>query len=272
MIFYSGIFERASDFIMCMATVANKVHWISRVVMPMVLVGSINAQSNLKKDVSNDQVGGAPAEARPSVRRLPAMVSIHELADFELLSAERKHLIEAALAVATDFPWLPYLYGGSDPAVGGMDCSGAMYYVMRRAGLVPPRTSAAQYLWLKDHHRLHRIAEDADTVQHPSLHWLEPGDLLFWSTGDADVSGENIMITHVAMYLGREKRDAWKIMINSTDGRSYRGARSNGYGIYDFRIPAKESKSKLIGYGTPPGIAEVIMNPAVVPRIKETKP
>jgi len=43
------------------------------------------------------------------------------------------------------------------------------------------------------------------------------------------------------------------------------------YGIYEFKMPAKESKSKLIGYGTPPGIPEIIMNPSEVPQVKEPK-
>jgi hypothetical protein len=43
-------------------------------------------------------------------------------------------------------------------------------------------------------------------------------------------------------------------MINSTDGCTYRGQKSNGYGVYDFQIPKSESPSKLVGYGTPPGI------------------
>ena len=63
------------------------------------------------------------------------------------------------------------------------------------------------------------------------------------------------MITHVAMYLGRETKDGMRIMINATDGRSYRGTKANGYGVYDFKIPAKDAKAKLVGDGTPPGLA-----------------
>ena len=66
-----------------------------------------------------------------------------------------------------------------------------------------------------------------------------------------------VNITHVAMYLGREKTDGLQIMANATDGRSYRGTKANGYGVYDFSMPGKESKSKLVGYGSPPGISEI---------------
>ena len=36
--------------------------------------------------------------------------------------------------------------GGAKRCVGGIDCSGAMYYVLRGAGYKPPRTSAQQYV------------------------------------------------------------------------------------------------------------------------------
>lgn len=44
-------------------------------------------------------------------------------------------------------------------------------------------------------------------------------------------------------------------MINSTDGRSYRGVEANGYGVYDFRMLKAGGRSVFTGYGRPPGIA-----------------
>ncbi len=187
----------------------------------------------------------------------PAIIETKELADFESLPAERKNLIETAIAVARNSPWLPYSYGGADPALGGFDCSGAMYYVMTQSGLTPPRTAAGQYLWLGEHKRLHLIPQDVTTTDDPSLASLQPGDLLFWATADPTQEVQTSNINHVAMYLGREKKDGLPIMINSTDGRSYRGTVANGYGVYDFRVPPKGSKSKLVGYGSPPGIPEI---------------
>lgn len=237
----------------------------------MMIATPASAQLNSDRDVSAVQVTDFTSKLPTSVHGRPAIISIKELADFEILPAERKRLIEIAITVATQSPWLPYLYGSADPALGGLDCSGAMYYVMNRAGLAPPRTAAAQYHWLDDQQRLHLVAEGAESGEHPSLRWLKPGDLLFWSTGDTADHGEIVTITHVAMYLGRETRDGRKIMINSTDGRSYRGIQSNGYGIYDFKMPTTGSKSKLIGYGTPPGIPEIITDPSVVPQVAEPK-
>lgn len=93
------------------------------------------------------------------------------LAEFEALPEDWKKLIEGAISIARDSSWLPYLHAGASPEHGGFDCSGAMYYVMRKAGLVPPRSSAAQFLWLKENKRL-QASQD--------LKELRPGDLLFW--------------------------------------------------------------------------------------------
>jgi cell wall-associated NlpC family hydrolase len=185
------------------------------------------------------------------VRTRPARIDTSELADLESLSHARRRLIEGALALARDSPWLPYRIGSADPALGGFDCSGAMYFVMRKAGLDPPRSSGGQMEWLRTHGRLHAIPRDAKDLKHPSFAALRPGDLLFWAVNE--VTGET-RVHHVAMYLGSGKSDGLPWMINSTDGRTYRGHKSNGYGVYDFTIPKKDALSQLVGYGSPPGI------------------
>lgn len=183
----------------------------------------------------------------------PAMLVAEELAEFDGLAEDRRKLIGAALAVGNDSPWLPYQDGGADPAAGGFDCSGAMYFVMRKAGLEPPRSSAGQWEWLKAAGRLKVVAPEAADLEHPSLADLKPGDLVFWEKAAAD--GKGMRIHHVAMVLGKEKKDGRPVMINSTDGRSYRGKKANGYGVYDFRVPKAGSASRIAGYGTPPGVA-----------------
>jgi cell wall-associated NlpC family hydrolase len=196
-------------------------------------------------------------EAGKSPHGKPAVISTTDLADFETLPADRKKLIEGAIAVAKESPWLPYKFGGSAPTDGGFDCSGAMYFTMGKSGLKPPRTSADQYNWLKENNRLHEIPADVVEFTHPSLAKLQPGDLLFWSGTYAPTDGRTANITHVAMFLGKEKKGNRPVMINATDGRSYRGTQANGYGVYDFYLPKAGSKSKFVGYGTPVGIAEI---------------
>lgn len=188
----------------------------------------------------------------PASHPRPARIRVTELAEYALLAEPRQLLIASALAVAWDSPWLPYLAGGADPVAGGFDCSGAMYFVMRKAGLDPPRSSGGQYEWLRKNGRLHLVAADAADVEDASLAGLKPGDLLFWSVTKPPAAAR---VHHVAMYLGTEKKDGRPVMINSTDGRSYRRQQANGYGVYDFRVPKAGSASKLAGYGTPPGIA-----------------
>jgi cell wall-associated NlpC family hydrolase len=187
----------------------------------------------------------------------PAVIATAELANFDGLPADRRKLIECAIAVARDSPWLPYTARGSEPSQGGFDCSGAMYFVMRKAGLEPPRISLAQFQWLKTNGRMHDVPAEAVDLKHPSLRKLHPGDLLFWGNHGSTDDGETVSITHVAMYLGTEKKDGLPVMINSTDGRSYRGTKANGYGVYDFRLPLAAAKVSFMGYGTPPGIAEM---------------
>lgn len=185
----------------------------------------------------------------------PALVSSADLTGFATLPGDRRSLVEAALAVGRDAPWLPYTPGSADPGRGGFDCSGAMYFVLRRAGLDPPRTAAGQLAWLVAHDRLHAVPPAALAIDDPSLRDLQPGDLLFWGRPAPAGDGPRIaIVTHVAMYLGTE-RDGRPVMINSTDGRSYRGTRANGYGVYDFRLPRVEAPVRFIGYGPPPGIA-----------------
>lgn len=182
----------------------------------------------------------------------PAKIKSSELAEFESLSEARKKLIEAALAVAWESSWLPYVAGGASPEDGGFDCSGAMYFIMRKVGLKPPRSSSTQMEWLRENGRLQMVPAEAKDLKHASFAALKPGDLLFWAVYTTDGSPR---VHHVAMYLGTEKKDARPVMIDSTDGRSYRGQKTNGYGVHDLRVPKEDSKSKLIAYGTPPDIA-----------------
>ena len=185
----------------------------------------------------------------------PAVIGTEQLKEYDTLPEDRRKLISGALAVAQDSPWLPYLFGGSDPKAGGFDCSGAMYFVLRKAGLEPPRSSADQFLWLREKSRLTETPAgltDGDLA----MQKLRPGDLLFWGNTYAPTDGRPINITHVALFLGHEKSDGRAVMINATDGRSYRGTQANGYGVYDFRLPKKEGRAVFMGYGTPPGIAE----------------
>jgi hypothetical protein len=189
------------------------------------------------------------AEAAP-------MIAGSDLRGFDELPEGRRKLIEASLKAGGEVAGMPYLYGGNGAEFGGFDCSGAMYHVLRKAGLKPPRTSSDQYLWVRDHSRFHPVSTEALDTEHGSFSDLKPGDLIFWSGTYEPEDGRLTKITHVAMFLGREKKDGRAVMVNATNGRTYRGAKVDGYGVCDFRVPKKGGKSRMVRYGTPPGLVE----------------
>ena len=185
----------------------------------------------------------------------PARLKTSDLIDLKNLTKARRQLIKIALDTARQNRWLKYKFGGATPSAGGFDCSGAMYYVLRRAGLHPPRTSAQQFIWLRNAGKIHTTSGRPKSLDDKTFSHLTPGDLLFWSGTYTPTDGRTVNITHVSMYLGREKAGR-HVMIGATKGRSYRGKRGDGYGVYDFKLPRKGSRARFVGYGSPPGLPE----------------
>jgi len=183
-----------------------------------------------------------------------AVITTGDLRGFEALGEARRKVISSALAIASETEGMPYLYGGNGPKDGGFDCSGAMHYILKKVGLHPPRTSSDQFLWVKKNSQLHMVANAAKNTDDKSFSELKPGDLVFWSGTFAPTDDRTTKITHVGMFLGYEKKDGHPVMINATDGRSYRGEKGNGFGVFDFRVPSAGGKSRMVGYGTPPGL------------------
>jgi cell wall-associated NlpC family hydrolase len=184
------------------------------------------------------------------------LLETSELKGFAELPEARQKLIEAAMEAGKEVSGMPYLYGGNGVEDGGFDCSGAIYHVLRKVGLKPPRTSYGQFLWVKEKSFMNLVSKDAADADDPSFSHLKPGDLVFW-TGTYEPKDDRLVnITHVAIFLGYEKKDGRAVMINATDGRSYRGKKGNGFGVYDFRVPRKGGKSRMVAYGTPPGLGD----------------
>lgn len=189
---------------------------------------------------------GAPA---------PRGLTLGDLQGVEQLEPARLRLVRLGLEAIAEVGGKPYVYGGNGKADGGFDCSGAMYFILRKAGLNPPRASLGQFEWVSRGSKLHRVAADAVSLEHPDFSALKPGDLLFWSgTYEAKEGATVPSISHVAMFLGYEKKDSHPIMLNSSDGRTYRGEKLSGFGVFDFKIPPARHPAKLVGYGTPPGL------------------
>jgi cell wall-associated NlpC family hydrolase len=77
---------------------------------------------------------------------------------------------------------VPYRWGGNDPD-SGLDCSGFVRYVYRKAtGKLLPRQSA-------------QISKTGSAIAKPDLH---PGDLVFFNTPRGTA-------THVGIYVGKQK-------------------------------------------------------------------
>ncbi|MFT5906049.1 MAG: hypothetical protein ACI9E1_001654 [Cryomorphaceae bacterium] len=170
-----------------------------------------------------------------------------------LVLAPRQSLVFQAKKVVKEYGHLPYKFGGADPKSGGFDCSGAMSYVMKRCGYKPPRTSAQQYVWIRDNAKIHLVGKKVQSFDDPVFKNLRVGDLLFWSGTYTPKDGRKVNISHVGIYLGKEA-DGRRIMACASEGRSYRGKKGNGYGLYDFKLPRKTSKSTFVGYGSIPGM------------------
>ncbi|HEY5792492.1 MAG TPA: NlpC/P60 family protein, partial [Chthoniobacterales bacterium] len=127
------------------------------------------------------------------------------------LAPERRALVELSLRELAAHPNVPYRYAAASPEEG-MDCSGAIYYLLRLAGCEPPRSSAAQYEWVKAAGNLTAVPPDGRSLDHPAFAKLRPGDLVFWAPDGPD-SAAHPQVTHVQIYLGREKRDGFPVMI-----------------------------------------------------------
>ena len=65
----------------------------------------------------------------------------------EGLGKERRAVLDGALAFLKANPSVPYKLGSADAT--GMDCSGAIYFLFKEAGVELPRSAHGQYEWMK---------------------------------------------------------------------------------------------------------------------------
>ena len=166
-----------------------------------------------------------------------------------------KKLLEAALDLTKRN--LDYTYGSADPAGGGMDCSGFIYYVLRENGVSDvPRDASEQYVWVRKAGNFRAVlSRERDSFE---LDELQPGDLLFW-TGTYSVERDP-PVTHTMIYLGKEKKTGKPIMVGASDGRTYEGEKQFGVSVFDFKTTSAKAVStsgthpRFVGYGKIPGL------------------
>lgn len=174
---------------------------------------------------------------------------------YEKYPAKVRQILDAGLALTRRN--LGYTYGSADPANGGMDCSGFIYYVLQQNGFPDvPRDSSQQYVWVRKAGNFYAVlSRKEDSFEFDEL---KPGDLLFWR-GTYNIDRDP-PITHTMIYLGREKRTNRRVMIGSSDGRTYDGKQRWGVSVFDFKMPPppQSGDAKIspvfVGYGRIPGL------------------
>ena len=190
-----------------------------------------------------------------------ASIKPEALREFGSQPSPVQQLIRSALGLTERN--LNYKYGSADPAEGGMDCSGFIYYVLSNAGYKDvPRDSSEQYVWVRKNGDFHAVlSRSGESFE---LDDLKPGDLMFWS--GTYRTERDIPITHVMIYLGREKSTDKPVMVGATDGRSYEGIRRFGVSVFDFKMPSGKSNkddpdltAKFEGYASIPGLREPVV-------------
>ncbi len=219
----------------------------------------------------------APSKASPEAKTgspaknaaAPAAVSTIETAEIEGFDADPEP-IKKLLAAALDLTKknLTYTYGSDDPANGGMDCSGTIFYLLKQQGFTDvPRQASEQYEWVRQ--KSHFYAVLSKKQDNAELREMRPGDLLFW-TGTYRVDRDP-PVTHTMIYLGRRKKDGARLMFGSSDGRPYNGERRNGVSVFDFKMPAAKNGDAadaatsaapaavpdFSGYGPIPGMSDL---------------
>jgi cell wall-associated NlpC family hydrolase len=200
----------------------------------------------------------ATAKPTPEKKGAPNVtVSPEKIAGFDAYPARVRQLIEAGLELTKQN--LGYTYGSADPANGGMDWSGFIYSVLQQNGFPDvPRDSSQLYVWVRKAENFNVVlSRHEDSFE---LDALKAGDLLFWR-GTYSIDRDP-PITHVMIYLGREKRTKKRVMVGASDGRTYDGKQRFGVSVFDFKLPPPPTSGDakispvFVGYGRIPGLTE----------------
>lgn len=245
-------------------TSGTKKSAASNLDLPLPVKPPATSEKGASTEKKNPESTPAPAKtpekstAEPPVKREHApnaTVEPDAIAEFASQSSRIQQLMRDAIDLTRLN--LTYTFGSADPDNGGMDCSGTIYYLLHAHGLKDvPRDSTGQYLWARKSGAFFPVV--GKTAESEEFNELLPGDLMFW-TGTYD-SGRDIPISHVMMYLGREKSGGKRIMFGSSDGRSYNGVQRWGVSIFDFKMPkvdatpSEKPQAHFVGFARIPGL------------------
>ncbi len=224
-----------------------------------------NAKASSADEVAPSKSGDPATKTAPATAAV-STIDPAEVEGFDANPEPIRKLLTAALDLTRRN--LAYTYGSTDPATGGMDCSGTIYYLLRQAGFTDvPRQANEQYDWVRS--KSHFYAVLSKKQDNFELREMRPGDLLFW-TGTYRVDRDP-PVTHTMVYLGKRKKDGHRLMIGASDGRPYDGQRRNGVSVFDFKMPAAkngdaadaattaspDNAPDFSGYGPIPGMTDL---------------
>lgn len=176
----------------------------------------------------------------------PIFITPDDLVGFDDYPRDVKKLVTNALSLADQR--LPYRFGSDDPS-NGLDCSGAISYLLKQASVDDvPRQADQIYQWAWQNGEFSAV--NGKRISSFEFSKLKPGDLLFWS-GTYPVQRET-GVTHIMMYLGRDKDDH-PLMFGATSNRVYQG-KLDGVGVFNFNMPTGKTKARFLGYACIPRV------------------
>ncbi|MEM6278030.1 MAG: NlpC/P60 family protein [Verrucomicrobiota bacterium] len=139
---------------------------------------------------------------------------------------------------------LTYKFGAHNPKSGGLDCSGAMQYLLTKVGVEDvPRTSYDQYYWLKREKLLDDVY--GKSASKKLFKKLSPGDLIFW--GGTWKSGHKV--SHVMLYMGYDANED-KHWVFGARSKNSKGLLGNGVDLFEL----DPDRGRLIAHGKIPGL------------------
>jgi cell wall-associated NlpC family hydrolase len=210
----------------------------------------------------NEESPSPTEEESPTPSGKVATISSDDIEGYDRNPGPVRKLLEDALELTRRD--LDYAYGSADPEQGGMDCSGFIYYVLRKNGVSDvPRDASGQYAWVRKSGNFRAVlSRNTDSFE---LDELKPGDLLFW-TGTYSIERDP-PVTHTMIYLGKKKKGGQPVMVGSSDGRTYEGKQQFGVSVFDFKAGhvkeggrseggKAEGGPRFVGYGKIPGLGD----------------
>ncbi len=174
------------------------------------------------------------------------VIPVNQITGYEELSPPVKKIIKQALILTQKN--LTYLYGSANPQLGGMDCSGTIYYLLKLNKLTDvPRSSYQMYQWVVAKGEFYPVK--SNDFSSAEFNHLKPGDLLFWE--GTYKTNHHPPISHVMIYLGTNEQNQ-PLMFGSSDGRCYQGKQMWGVSVFDFTLPNSSSSARFVGYSCIP--------------------